>query len=212
MGWFGSDPLNTFKNALIQLKIETLKTLNIKKGDLPTDLQTIIKKMDKKKEYDLEDYLFLMFVTSDDPIFGPEKKCDTDTINKIVEIFNYLLPFLPIYPLCNFWDRMRRFERSKGCNIQTLLLPSMKKLTDEKKQLLLKEIRSQRNDVNKYLYPGDIREGKDIKNLNEFDLKFNPLIKSLGGIPPPAAVSKIKKTVGGTRKKCKPMRKNRTRK
>jgi len=87
----------------------------------------------------------------------------------------------------------------------------MKKLNPEKKQLLLKEIEMKRNNVNKYLYPGDIREGKDIKNLNEFDLKFNPLIKSLGGIPPPAPVSKIKK-IGGTRKKRKSMRKNRTRK
>ena len=107
---------------------------------------------------------------------------------------------------------MRRFENEMKCDIQTLLLKSMKKLNPEKKQQLLKEIKMKRNDVNKYLYPQDIREGRDIKNLNEFDLKFNPLIKSLGGIPLPAPVSKIKKTVGGTRKKRKSMRKNRTRK
>jgi hypothetical protein len=206
MGWFVSNPIDTFKQALRWLEIEKLKTLN-EKGDL----QTIIKKMDRENEYDHEHYLFLMFVTNDDAIYGPKKKCDTDTINKIVTIFNYLLPFLPIYPLCNFWDRMRRFENEMKCDIQTLLLPSMKKLNPEKKQLLLKEIEMKRNNVNKYLYPGDIREGKDIKNLNEFDLKFNPLIKSLGGIPPPAPVSKIKK-IGGTRKKRKSMRKNRTRK
>jgi|688.fasta_scaffold445864_1 hypothetical protein len=253
MGWFVSDPIDTFKQALRWLEIEKLKTLN-EKGDL----QKILQEMDRgeeNEEENEEDYLYLMFLRGYNTYASIEKPCDDDDRKKIVAIFNYLLPYLPIYQVCKFWDRMRRFERSKGCNIQDSLLPFiLKNLTDEEKQLLLKEIQMQRNDVNKYLDENDIQNGQDKLNFKEFDENFNDLNLKLGGQPlptldtaeddeqpppvpkkkgqalvtqppplvskkkgkalvtqPPPLVSKKPKT-GGTRKKRKSMRKNRTRK
>ena len=70
---------------------------------------------------------------------------------------------------------------------------------------------AQRNDVNKGMTSEEKSEGRDKQNFKDFDLKFNRLNLELGGQPLPTLIKKPK-TIGGTRKKRKSMRKNRTRK
>ncbi len=185
MGWFVSDPIDIFKDALRSLHYNKLKNMK------EEDIETIISNMNKTGG-PAKDYFNLIF---------EKKTCEQE--EDIKETCNYLLMFLSAPLAFEFWDVMRDFELKTECDIQTALIPLLKDsqlpVGNIGNELLVK-IQKQRKVV--IVNKGD---------LQKFDLKFNSLNVELSG-KPLATMSKKPKTVGGTRKKRKSMRKNRTRK
>jgi len=199
-------PIDTFKQALINLDIKSLQNMGEKK------LKEILDKMNYG-DYDNKDYLNLVF-----------KKTTCGETQKIKNFFEFLLPYIPkttgleslIY---KFWNYMREFEEEKGCNIRDSIVTLFTNYKYKKDLLenILEKIQYQIDQ----LRLTNRTEKEDNQIRAEIDATINyftPLIQVLGGKPPKLVskplpnVTKKKKTVGGTRKKRKSMRKNRTRK
>ena len=120
----------------------------------------------------------------------------------------------------------------KGNTIQQLIANVFTNYKDKKGliTLLQNELKRETNILNNLSVKNPRSKEKNDAKINKLKASLKPLLKVLGwleqqGWEPPASVPKIKgkaqggtpasvqkKTVGGTRKKCKSMRKNKTRK
>lgn len=119
----------------------------------------------------------------------------------------------------------------KGITIQQLIANVFTNYNDKKEliELLQKDLKRSTDTLNNLSVVNPRSKEKNDAEIKQLKASLKPLLIVLGwseqqGWEPPAPVPKIKgkappplvskkpKTVGGTRKKCKPMRKNRTRK
>lgn len=157
------------------------------------------------------------------------KKCEQ--YNNIQIILTMFQPFLfsesakeKIFNIMTQVDITNTCE--KGNTIQQLIANVFTNYEDKKglKTLLQNELKRETNILNNVSDKNPRSKEKNDAKINKLKASLKPLLKVLVW-EPPASVPKKKgnapggqpvsvqnKTVGGTRKKCRPMRKNKTRK